>query len=607
MIITNEILLIISALLFMVAMISVIALGCFLMYTMLRDTKTMMYSMFQNTKRYFSIRLVRKGQNYDSIIEAVRNDWTLLEYAPDHIKNNPDIVLEAVRQNGSTAIKVAIQAMGTNAYEVRFDSVGALQFASNERKEDRRIVLEAVKQNGAALQYASAELQGDREIVLEAVKNNAWALRYASLDCKRDRGILLQVIKIKPDIFAVIEKDLKIDRDFVLDAVRQSGRSLLTASIEFKRDREIALTAVKNHGVALRYLSKELRGDRQIVFEAVKQNGFALFYASDELKGDREIVLEAVKQKWWSIAYATAEPRRDNAFVFEALKQVTADHFGSLIDVMNNGMALRVVSAEHRKNREIVLEAVKQNGFALKYASVDLQGDREIVSEAIKQNGEALQFASTTLREDLEIVDMAIKQNGMAIMYASDDIKQNRLGSYPWDYIQYESILARDDDVLTKQKDQFNLLKLVSENPGLVLYMNQILNQDTGFDNQHVDDEVRSCLTEKDVKGLAQYQFELLVNHMFLSAGDNNKRGRESVNSEQVKDLHLSDYNSFNDLFQTIQGFFPMMARIDDAIASYLDADEAISFKKVNKYGLFSNTKPTLSGDHHQLKYGTNC
>ena len=56
----------------------------------------------------------------------------------------------------------------------------ALRLASAALKDDREIVLEAVKQpvyaQWYALQYASAALKDDREIVLEAVKQRGSAL-----------------------------------------------------------------------------------------------------------------------------------------------------------------------------------------------------------------------------------------------------------------------------------------------------------------------------------------------------------------------------------------------------------------------------------------------
>ena len=46
----------------------------------------------------------------------------------------------------------------------------ALRFASEERKRDWEVVIEAVKLNGWALQFASVELKRDREVVIEAVR-----------------------------------------------------------------------------------------------------------------------------------------------------------------------------------------------------------------------------------------------------------------------------------------------------------------------------------------------------------------------------------------------------------------------------------------------------
>jgi len=57
----------------------------------------------------------------------------------------------------------------------------ALQFASENLKENREIVLAAVQQDGEALQYASKELRNDKDIVLAAVQQK----RRSSLVCIR--------------------------------------------------------------------------------------------------------------------------------------------------------------------------------------------------------------------------------------------------------------------------------------------------------------------------------------------------------------------------------------------------------------------------------------
>ena len=59
--------------------------------------------------------------------------------------------------------------------------------------------------------------------------------------------------------------------------------------------------------------------------------------------------------------------------------------------------ALRWVSVELKRDREVVIEAVRQNSRVLQCASEELKGDREVVIEAVTQHGRALQFASEAL------------------------------------------------------------------------------------------------------------------------------------------------------------------------------------------------------------------
>ena len=63
--------------------------------------------------------------------------------------------------------------------------------------------------------------------------------------------------------------------------------------------------------------------------------------------------------------------------------------------------ALEYASAELKRDREIVQEAVKKSsGYALKYASADLQGDDEIVDVASRsKERKAFEFASGVLKQ----------------------------------------------------------------------------------------------------------------------------------------------------------------------------------------------------------------
>ncbi len=64
------------------------------------------------------------------------------------------------------------------------------------------------------------------------------------------------------------------------------------------------------------------------------------------------------------------------------------------------------IDESFKKDREIVLAAVKQNGWALMYVDESFKKDREIVLAAVKQNGFAIIFADETLKADKTIQEI---------------------------------------------------------------------------------------------------------------------------------------------------------------------------------------------------------
>lgn len=127
---------------------------------------------------------------------------------------------------------------------------------SEELRNDKEVVLEAVKQRGSNLFYASDDLKNDHEVVTEAVKQNPNALYYASQELRNDRQIVLEAIKIDTNSFARASEKLRADKEFVLEAIRQSQNCdvLQHVSKKIKNDKGIILEAVKKDVVSV-YIS----------------------------------------------------------------------------------------------------------------------------------------------------------------------------------------------------------------------------------------------------------------------------------------------------------------------------------------------------------------
>jgi hypothetical protein len=82
--------------------------------------------------------------------------YWILKIIPE-LKDDKGIVLEAVKQTGDV-----------------------LFHASDRLKDDPEIVLAAVKQDGDSLYFASDRLKDDKEVVLAAREKHFWPLDYAS-------------------------------------------------------------------------------------------------------------------------------------------------------------------------------------------------------------------------------------------------------------------------------------------------------------------------------------------------------------------------------------------------------------------------------------------
>jgi len=79
-----------------------------------------------------------------------------------------------------------------------------------------------------------------------------------------------------------------------------------------------------------------------------------------------------------------------------------------------------------KKDKEIVLIAVKNSGTALEYVDKSMQDDKEVVLVAVKENGNALKDASSRLKDDNEVVFTAVQNNKYVIRFASKRLQQDK-------------------------------------------------------------------------------------------------------------------------------------------------------------------------------------
>ena len=150
---------------------------------------------------------------------------------------------------------------------------------------------------------------------------------------------------------------------------------------------------------------QEMHQDRHVrafVLAAIAHDPTALAFASDKLKRDRDVVLAAVKQDGRLLMYVV--PPIQNGPIPNAFK---SDRELLLTAVQTYGRALRWASDELKNDWKLVLAAVENDPVALASASYELTSDRKFMLAAVMLDSGARIWASDDLRDDPEIVSAA--------------------------------------------------------------------------------------------------------------------------------------------------------------------------------------------------------
>jgi len=199
--------------------------------------------------------------DFNIVLECVKQDGMFLDFASDELRNNKEICLAAIKNNKA-----------------------AFTFFSNELRDDKEFILECAKHNGYILEIMDDNYKDDYDIVMAAVKNDGHTLEFASERLANNKEIVREAIYSDNDSLQFASNELRNDKDIVLAAIKNSSSSLIYASDNLKDDKEFILECVKQDGWTLEYTTLKLQKDLDIVLAAIKNDGHSLTFASDELK-----------------------------------------------------------------------------------------------------------------------------------------------------------------------------------------------------------------------------------------------------------------------------------------------------------------------------------
>lgn len=319
-------------------------------------------------------RVIRKNALGDKVVSCVRND-NVRRYIKKKEVRKPRKTLCKDDQKRVTRDKNRV-CVKTSQLEQRKDFLKSLKEPrksfrehlsvskmrnSTTIKNDRSLVLRYVNtldKPGSRTGFAavSNEFRDDKQIVLAAIKKSIYSFEYASERLRNDKEVVMAAIKredINPiDPFFGIglkyaSDTIRDNREVVLAALKRDGRFLEFASDRLKKDEELVLTALGFYTKKYMYftfpfekLPIEMRENEKIILRVIsdkygkivgeyKENwiganidnyeGHVPKDKRDELGDNKKFMLAAVKVNGWITTSESVSQRLlDDEEIFKA-------------------------------------------------------------------------------------------------------------------------------------------------------------------------------------------------------------------------------------------------------------------------------------------------
>lgn len=180
------------------------------------------------------------------------------------------------------------------------DLMVTISYIPEIHRDDKEVVLSAVKKNGLVLRMASGNLKNDRDVVLAALNEDGNALKYVSSDLKQDLEIVKVAVNNNGEALVYAPENLRNNEEIVLLAIKKSAYALNYASERLKNDKEFAIKAMSENVCAIMHMSKWVQ-DEKGVLELLKKNKNKVFELDEwkEFFNEKMKVLEILEEEEW--------------------------------------------------------------------------------------------------------------------------------------------------------------------------------------------------------------------------------------------------------------------------------------------------------------------
>ena len=358
------------------------------------------------------------------LITDKKENQRLYDFLNDELKSDIEIVKLCITDNPSIIRNIAPVSDRELMEEALKDQVFNLEYASDDLKADKKLVLGLVKKDWRVLREASKVLLSDRDFIAESIicfnenqkddeslKEDHDTLPF--LNSKREAIDISKVVNYlvsryphalkyispatdmkiictcleytyeedMPFIIDCIFDDLKKTKEFWVTTVGKSLYMLKNAPLIYKQDEDVVLSAVRYDGELIEFADECLRKMPTIFLEAIHQ------IANRRGTCNPDVISHLIPFQLIS----------DRSFLMQAIKDYPR--------------IFKLVPLEIRSDREFMLQVIKKTyGWIIQYVGPELQSDKQFILEAAKYNRDILRWLPQNMKDDKELLEMIIKE-----------------------------------------------------------------------------------------------------------------------------------------------------------------------------------------------------
>jgi hypothetical protein len=254
--------------------------------------------------------------NRTTLIAVINRNGSMLEYIPENLKNNFEIVYAAI-ENDPNAYNFIASSLKNNPSIIKLMiQKGFLELLPNEVKDDIELVELSVLLHPTTIKHASLKIKRNKNLLLYALKKD-YSIDLDEIIPKEfyaDEEFMTQAILLQPRSFEWFyekKSDLFQNQEVCKKVLESTGSALRILSEENKNDLTLVNIAIIDNVKNLQYAGNQIRSNKDFMYDLLYKNPIAYCYFDESLKQDYELTINIITRSPEAYAYLPINFKND--------------------------------------------------------------------------------------------------------------------------------------------------------------------------------------------------------------------------------------------------------------------------------------------------------